>query len=279
MTARALMPLVIRLCLTAFVLSLAAVAPAARATTVVAVKTPTEIVIGADSKVTDTYGNAFERQACKIVPAGAVVFAYEGMARDRQTGFDVARTARAALLSRRVATAAERVGDMTGALASALFAELPRLKRLDPDTYRAKVEGRVFLKILVAAFEGNRPLLFVRHFRAAPARADIIGVTVTPDDCLADCVGLGAPYVTKFLGESEAIEGLAEETPGFWDRGVAEGVRRLVETEIAARAEYVGPPVDILRIDRSGARWVQKKPACPDTQQPRAARRGARRPK
>jgi hypothetical protein len=261
--------------LIALALSLAAAARPARATTVVAVKTPTEVVIGADSKVTDTFGNAFERQACKIVPAGSVVFAYEGMARDRRTGFDVARTARAALLARREATAAERVGDMTGALADALFAELPRLKRLDPDTYRVKVEGRVFLKILVAAFEGGRPLLFVRHFRAAPSRADIVGVTVIPDDCLADCGGgAGATHVMRFLGESEAIEGLAEETPGFWDEGVAEGVRRLVETEIAARAEYVGPPVDILRLDRSGARWVQKKPACPATQQ---TRRGARR--
>ena len=254
-------------------------APAARATTVVAVKTPTEIVIGADSKVTDAFGNDAGRQACKIVQAGTLFFAHEGMARHRLTGFDVARVAREALLRAAPdSTAAERVGAMTGALATELFAELPRLKRLDPDTYRAKVEGRVFLKVLVAAFERGRPLLFVRHFRAAHARADIFGVTVTPDDCLADCGAEEGARVTRLLGETEAIEGLAEETPGFWEAGTADGVRRLVETEIAARDAYVGPPVDILRIDRTGARWLQKKPACPDVRpQPRGRARGPRR--
>src|ERR671916_129343 len=94
----------------AALLALALFAAHARATTVVAVKTPTEIVIGADSKVTDTYGNAFERQACKIVPAGGLFFAFEGMARDRRTGFDVEGVARAALLRlTREATAEERV--------------------------------------------------------------------------------------------------------------------------------------------------------------------------
>lgn len=44
-----------------------------------------------------------------------------------------------------------------------------------------------------------------------------------------------------------------------------EGVRRLIETEIAARSEYVGPPIDILRIDKTGARWIQKKPGCINT--------------
>jgi hypothetical protein len=113
---------------------------------------------------------------------------------------------------------------------------------------------------VIAGFEGNRPLVFVRQFRTSfIARG--IGVVVIPDDCLDDCNG---DVVTRFMGETEAIEGLPEETSGFWKDGLAVGVRRLIETEIAARSEYVGPPIDLLLLNPGGARWIQKKPGCPE---------------
>lgn len=246
-------------CLVAIVLLLAG---RAFATTVVAVKTPNEIVIGADSKVTDTFGNAFVGRACKIVQAGNLFFAYEGLARDRRTGFDIARIGSQSLLLKPNATAAEKVSILTGFVTSQLFAELLSLKEHDPETYLEKVEGgQIFLKILIAGFDKDKPLLFVRQFRALPLNRRSIGVSVVPDDCLADCVG---EISIRSLGETAAIDGLPEETPGFWKNGIVEGVRRLIETEIAARSEYVGPPVDILRIDRAGARWIQKKPECSD---------------
>ncbi|HEY0385799.1 MAG TPA: hypothetical protein VGC64_07290 [Pyrinomonadaceae bacterium] len=237
------------------------VAGRAAATTVVAVKTPLEIVVGADSKVTDTFGNAFAGSACKIVQAGNLFFAYEGLARDRRTGFDITKTARQALQLKPDATVSERVSILTGLVATELFAELASLKQHDPETYREKIEGgQTFLKILVAGFEGDDPLLFVRQFRAVQLNSQPAGVSVVPDDCLADC---REAVVIRSLGETAAIEDLPEETPGFWAEGITEGVRRLIETQIAARSEYVGPPVDILRMDKTGARWIQKKPSCP----------------
>lgn len=233
----------------------------AAATTIVAVKTPTEIVIGADSKMTDTYGGGVASRECKIVQAGNLFFAYEGMVRDRRTGFDIAPLVRQALALKPDATASERVSIMTGFVTSRLFVELPELKRHDPDTYREKVEGgQTFLRILVAGFEGSEPLLFVRGFRAVPVGGQTIGVGVVPDDCVAGC---GGKIVVRALGETAAIDGLPEEMPGFWEGGLKEGVRRLIEMEIQAREEYVGPPVDILRIDAAGAQWLQKKPDCP----------------
>lgn len=235
----------------------------AAATTIVAVKTQNEIVIGADSKVTDTYGNAFSNQACKIIQAGNLFFAYEGLARDKQTGFDIAQIAARALQLKPNAPISEKVSILTGFVASQLFDELPRLKQHDPGTYREKVEGgQTFLKILIAGFEGNTPLLFVRQFRAVPINRQTIGVSIVPDDCLKDCA---QGIVVKSLGETAAIDGLPEETPGFWEGGIVEGVRRLIETEIAARSEYVGPPIDILRIDKTGAHWIQKKASCVNT--------------
>ena len=57
--------------------------------------------------------------------------------------------------------------------------------------------------------------------------AEQIGVTITSDDCLEDCP---RGIVTRFLGETEAIEGLAEESTDFWKQGLSDGVRKLIET-------------------------------------------------
>jgi hypothetical protein len=62
---------------------------------------------------------------------------------------------------------------------------------------------------------------------------------------------------------------LPEDTPGFWQAGLADGVRGLIEIEIAARSEYVGPPIDLLQIKSQGAKWIQKKAGCPDLMLPR----------
>lgn len=224
------------------------------------VRTANEIVIGADSKVTDTYGNAVDKQACKIIQVGNLAVAMEGFETDRQNGFSVPDIAKTALQLKPAATATEKVSIMTGFLVSKLFAELMEVQRREPDSYNKKFAGgRAFLKVVVTGFEKAQPLVFVRSFRAVQFDQKNIGVTVLPDDCLNDCRG---DIVTRLLGETEAIDGLPEETPGFWQQGLVNGARRLVETEIAARSEFDGPPIDILRLDKKGAHWLQRKPQC-----------------
>jgi hypothetical protein len=235
----------------------------ARATTIVAVKTDSEIVIGADSKVTDTFGNTTGKQACKIVQSGSAFFAYAGFAFNRKTNFSVPQIAADALKIKPNATLTEKTALLTGVVASRLFTELQILKRDDWDTYREKIEGKIFLRILVAGFENGKPALFVRQFRAVQVSPQIIGVSVLPDDCGADCRG---EFVTRFLGETAAIDGLPEETPDFWKSGLAAGVKSLLKTQIAAREEYVGAPIDILRVTARNAEWIQKKPLCPPIQ-------------
>ena len=106
-------------------------------------------------------------------------------------------------------------------------------------------------------------IVFVRSFRALQYNPGQISVAVIPDDCLADCKGQVA---IRFLGESEAIDGLPEEMPDSWKAGLSDGVRGLIETEIAARGEYVGSPIDIVRISPNGAQWIQRKTECAELQ-------------
>ncbi len=232
---------------------------AARATTIVAVKTRKEIVIGADSKVTDTFGNAAANQACKIVQAGSVFFAYAGFARDNQTGFSIPQIAAEALNLKPELSVTAKTEILTATVVEKLNVELPLLKQNSFVTYREKIEGRIFLRLLVAGFEKGKPVLLVRQFRLGQTADGAVGVIVSSDDCDAECKG---EYVTRFLGETDAIDGLPEETKNFWKPGTAAGVRRLIETEIAARDRYVGAPVDILQITARRAVWIQKKDLC-----------------
>lgn len=232
----------------------------ANATTIVVARTANQIVIGADSKVTDTYGHELNSQVCKIQQVGNLFLAFEGLLRDKATGFSVPEIAVRALQLKPDASAAEKVNILTGFLTSELFVELQRVRSNSADEFHVKLEGQTFLRVVITGFEGNRPVIFVRQFRTTfIARG--IGVTVIPDDCLDDCQG---EVVTRFLGETEAIEGLPEDTEGFWKDGLTSGVRRLIQTEIEARSEYVGPPIDLLQINAQGAKWIQKKPGCPD---------------
>ena len=233
----------------------------AEATTIVVVRTTTEIVIAADSKVTDAYGESLD-DSCKIRQVGNLFIGFEGFVRDKKTGFNVPEIARQALQLKPNASPQEKVGVLTGFITSALFDELIKVRSHSPDVFQIKLLGRTFLRLVIAGFDKNRPVDFVRQFRMTPI-AGKFAVTVVPDDCLDDCKG---EVVTRFLGETAAIDGLPEDTPDFWREGLVVGARRLVEMQIMARSEYVGPPIDILQISAKGGKWVQKKSACREVQ-------------
>ena len=112
------------------------------ATTIVVVRTRNEIVIGADSKVTDTYGNELKKHACKILQAGNLFIAFEGMEKDRETGFSVAEIASRALQFKPEALAAEKVSILTGLLTSRLFRELVYLNSMTQRLTAKKSKGR-----------------------------------------------------------------------------------------------------------------------------------------
>src|SRR5947207_3687351 len=114
-------------CLLACVM-VALMANGARATTIVVARSANEIVIGADSKVTDVFGNELNRRACKIRQVGNLFVAIEGLEVDRQTGFSAPEIATRALTSKASAPAAEKMSLLMGYLVSALLTELAHLK-------------------------------------------------------------------------------------------------------------------------------------------------------
>lgn len=229
------------------------------ATTIVAVRSKKEIVIAADSKVTNTFGDSTGGSACKIVESGGLAFAYAGFARDTETGFSVPEIFGAALRERSGLGSEAKTDGAVNALVLRLESELRTLRTRSPVTFREKIEGKTFLRILTAGFERSKPFLFVRLLKFGFRPDGSPGLIITKEDCDEGCKG---KIVTRFLGETDAIDGLPEETKGFWDQGLAAGARKLVEIQIDARNEYVGPPVDVLRIAPKRSKWIARKPGC-----------------
>ncbi len=64
------------------------------------------------------------------------------------------------------------------------------------------------------------------------------------------------------VGETEAmmreVRGIRQFPPDLAAFG-----RDLVMRQIRSTPEFVGPPVDVIRIAADGVHWVNRKPSCP----------------
>ena len=65
------------------------------------------------------------------------------------------------------------------------------------------------------------------------------------------------------LGEGEAIAAYMEQNPKEWFRGTfVETAKFFVTLEIKDKPQFVAFPIDVLRLTKDGAEWIQKKEGC-----------------
>jgi len=86
-----------------------------------------------------------------------------------------------------------------------------------------------------------------------------------------------------FLGHFEGIQKFVGTAEPFKTLGLIEGAKFLVTTMALDRPTDVGLPIDILRITKDGAQWIQRKPECEEqkaespTPKPKPATRPTKR--
>jgi hypothetical protein len=246
------------------------------ATSIVAVKNADEIVIGADSKTTATsVENGADKQGnvskCKIVQAGSLFFASAGSAGigsaerpyavDRE--FDLREVVAEGL--RGEGGIEVRVRDMERVLVASLTRMAEKVRRDNPAFFLEKfVKSPVYTVIVGGLDEKGELVLMVRTFRFITSTADALSVAVGRFSCPGDCQ---VPFITIFEGRTGAIKNYLEEHELFLHfADPVTAVRDLVELEISKDPSSVGPPVDVLRMTKRGAEWVQRKVLCPDIQ-------------
>jgi hypothetical protein len=246
---------------TAFILTVALFcAPAGRAyaTTVIAVWTPSAIIMGADS-LTHTLDDTKRWSVCKIGRADRIVWSQTGIVGNPDFGFDLQRLAGEAMAGSGSLDA--KVLRIESAIASALAEIVEDIRVDNPEWYALHAEGLPVTRVLFAAYEDGHAILRLRDFVAKSSR---LGAAVDINVERTDCPGpMCGEFRAFLLGQFDYAGKVASE-PGYWEkRGAPEGVRAAIDAEIAGNPDHVGSPITIAEISRDGARWVETG-ACAD---------------
>jgi hypothetical protein len=243
------------------VLVVAVSVPSAFGTTLIGIRTTDGFVIAADSKVTYRGpGIAGPATVCKIYQTGPLYFALAGLASDRSRDFYPGTI----VASNYSATDsfARNVEKIERAISESLIVEMKRMKTEDPDGFAFNQRpGADTLDIIGGEMVNGTPQMFGRGFIYVDETAT---VSITRRDCPGDCAN-GVMFF--FAGRTDVVK---KKVDGFFsenERGIVHDpvtdARNLVEDEVQASPEDVGPPITVLRADKDGASWVSNDSGCP----------------
>jgi len=232
----------------------------ARASSIVGIRTPEEVVIAADSlRTTRGYRIETTGPVCKIFTVKETAFAVAGLARDPAWEFDAENLAAESL--RRRNRLAEAANDLSARLTDALGSYLERLKAGNPILYSKllREENGSVTSILLTAYEGGEPVAIGMDFRAAEEPGGRARIAATRVACPGDCAN-GVMYF--LLGEHLPIDRYIAEHGKDRLSPARSGAPFLVRLVIDAGSKGVGPPVDVVVIDRRGVSWPARKEGC-----------------
>ncbi|NMC74147.1 MAG: hypothetical protein GYA56_07295 [Geobacteraceae bacterium] len=197
---------------------------------------------------------------CKIYRAGDVVFTLAGFYKDPFRGYDVRE-----LVSGSIGTGVsvtESVDAVVNAVSTGLRDELARLRSEAPALYNKHIRGKTapLVRILLAGREQGVAKVVLLDMHPVPMPSGEMLIRAHRTVCPGDCNSQG--ITAFFLTERTAIDAYLKKG-GKLDWSAPERTaKEMVELVIASRAPGVGPPVDVLRLDAAGVKWVERKPEC-----------------
>ncbi|MFQ5649372.1 MAG: hypothetical protein ACE5IY_05475 [bacterium] len=236
-------------------------------TCIVIRKTEKELFAGADSK-----GRQFRyahnglavsadttTSICKIVKCGNLFFAAAGIIEIEEIGFDLYEIARQAGLSEKPAS--DKIRRIENSIIAPLTKTLSKVRQTAPPIYDHYVQSGP-VQLALFGIEAYQPVLLVRGFTVRDTGQGQISVVRDSSRCRNYSNGTW----TAILGRNKEIFDFLADHPKFWNLGPVAGIRRLIEIEVKAVPEEVGPPIDLLRVTEKGAEWIQRKATCQDIQ-------------
>ncbi|MBW1771982.1 MAG: hypothetical protein JRJ51_04045 [Deltaproteobacteria bacterium] len=227
-------------------------------TTIVVVRTPTEIYIGADSKITDIRNESITSTACKIRQVDDLFFAFSGLPKIPGVESDLMEIIEEA--SRGGGTIAEKIEEFDDIIVDEWSKGLQALKEERPQFYKEELKGKIVLQVAFAGIQNRKPVFFMMHLKAVE-RDGFPAIAISKKSCPGDCQ---QGKVIAYLGHTGALNRYMSDRSNVWKAGYVQGIRELITLQIEAQPEHVGPPIDILHINRRGAEWVQIKSECPE---------------
>jgi hypothetical protein len=234
------------------------------ATTVITMRTATDIYIGADSKVASMRldGSVSYVRQCKIGQVGNIFFAAAGAygrkpmpSEDPNSRLDI----RSSLIKSRAlgGTMHQIIARFSDVYADEILRTLEIVRRSSPKQYEEATTSPVY--VYFVGFEGDTPVSLGRTFAPRKSDAAVTTIRITEYDCPPNCA---EPHVVG-VGYGNIIKDFSPDV--LKTRSPTDVIREIVELSIKEDPEQKsGIPVDILHLTKYGASWIQKKKECPE---------------
>lgn len=228
-------------------------------TSIVAARGPNEVVIGADSKrkisefdPKGTLVGVTSTLACKIQKANGFYFGCSGPCGELDVASIIVRASRGpASIQRKVEILVPQVEAALNNF----------LAHKSPNALRLYVNKPTALQLLFVGIQNRLPLILGVdfHYRKSDAAVFVEAGEIricgaTSDACTHLVIGR-TDAISNFSRKKGSMDYLARVQPVV-------GVERLIQMEIDEEPDDVGPPIDILRITKRGARWIRRKRQC-----------------
>ncbi|HKQ03745.1 MAG TPA: hypothetical protein VJ464_01335 [Blastocatellia bacterium] len=234
----------------------------AHGTAIAAIIRPGEIVVAADSRAVDGNNRPDPEPICKIRQSGSVFYVVHGFVENKPTRYDFFSTADTSLNAK--GTTLSKIVTFEQTVKSQLEATLQNIKHNNPTRFEEmRVDGAA-VGILFFGIQRQKELFFYyRRFLISNLRENAVEVDVERHNC----PGKDCPFgIALVFAPKEDLEQFQRENPSFWNGNLIDATRKFVQKEIDKGLVHIGPPIDILRITKRGADWIQHKPECPDIQ-------------
>lgn len=245
----------------AIVLVLISFSVSGRATTLVIVGTPRHIVIASDSMATKiTHSGHTVNTTCKTVSTGQFVYASAGFTEDiRFNADEIAGRSR-----QRKGNIGEHARWYANDVQQPFLEMMKRFHKSLPDLYKQTISSKSSpLVTIFAGIENGRPAFALVEFTVINNAS---GSPVEAKAKIGVCPGLFCvdPKTDfwRVLGESDAAIKAVTRSPRFWTGNDAADARKLVQIEIDAMPDHVGPPIDVVEIDSAGLHWIEPRGSC-----------------
>ena len=224
-------------------------------TSIVAIRTPAEVAVAADSRSLYSTSPGEPKTTCKINRSGKIYFAIAGNKRESTNNFDSVQ------IVDRILKADTSLPKKMTIIEESLISEweklLPFVQREEPVWYQKNMVDRLLWACIVFGADTNGTYLYVRSLKEKRPWSGKVFVEHRTD-CIGKCKIL-AP-----IGDDTALDAYLERNPRWFEQRATNVVTAIVQAEIDLGLPGIGGPVDVLRVSKQGTSdWIQKKPECP----------------
>lgn len=227
-------------------------------TSIVCIFKNNTITIGADSRktVTNFAGSNFSSLTCKILQVDSFFIAFSGMTAYDDANFYLVEIAKNTLSGPGFTN--EKIITFRDSLVIAFKKTIDFMKIKTPSVFSDTEKlNNLRCNVLVLGIKDSIPFIYSIQYKVKEMKS-IIGYEIAKE-----FQGIYSSASGRFiLGERDHIYKFEETDSTYWKKNdPIDVIKFFIGLEIE-NSRPVGPPIDILQIDKSGGHWIQRKRMC-----------------